>query len=51
MESSDTKLKLFIPIRNEPTLTSDLLPLKNNKLIIPQSLRDRAISLAHAGHP
>ena len=50
MESSDPELKPFIPVKNEFTLTSDLLLLKNNKLIIPQSLRDKAVSLAHTKH-
>ena len=50
MKNSDPELKPFILIRNELTPTSDLLLLKNNKLIISQSLRNKTISLAQSGH-
>ena len=50
MKNSDPELKPFILIRNELTSTSDLLLLKNNKLIIPQSPRNKTISLAQSGH-
>ena len=45
------ELKLFAKIRNELTVNaSKNIMLRGSRLIVPQTLRARAISIAHEGH-
>ena len=35
---------------NEMTITNEGIVLRNHRLVIPKTLRDRVVSLAHIGH-
>ena len=48
MKNPNADLKPFILLRDDLTLTSNNLLLKNNKIIIPEVPREKAIALAHA---
>ena len=51
-QKSDAKLKRFQPILSEITSTGNGILLKNDRIILPQSLQLLAIQLAHQGsHP
>ena len=41
--------KQFLPVRNELTLIGHVI-LRETRIVVPQDLRKRAISLAHEGH-
>ena len=49
-KSADNQLKPFIPVRDELTVTKNELILKSNKIVMPLSLKNRAIVSAHAGY-
>ena len=51
-KSADTALKKFQQILPELTLTANKIVLKSERIILPNSLQDMAIELAHRGsHP
>ena len=50
MQNPDNDVKAFIPIRNELSVTKNNLILKSNKTVIPESLKELAVNIAHAGH-
>ena len=46
----DDELSAYYRIRNELTVTDDDVILRGRRIIIPSSLRDHVINLAHEGH-
>jgi hypothetical protein len=43
-------LGLFFSHRNEFSFSVDAVLLKNNRIVIPRSLQQRVLELAHQGH-
>ena len=51
-KTADTKLRKFQQILPELTLTANKIVLKSERIVLPNSLQNRAIELAHRGsHP
>ena len=51
VESSDSDLVSFYNIRDELTITPDgKVVLRGTRIVVPTTLQDRAIELAHEGH-
>jgi hypothetical protein len=46
----ETKLSCYKHVLNEVAVTEDGLILRGNRIVIPESLRERFIEIAHEGH-
>ena len=47
----ETQLRLFVNVKDELTASSDSnLILRGNHIVIPASLQQRAVEIAHEGH-
>ena len=49
-KDDDCDVKKYLQLKNELTVSNDDIILKNNKIVLPNSLRKQAIDLAHVGH-
>ena len=48
-EKWDNAPKSYLPVRNELTFIVHVI-LRGTRIVVPQSLRKRVVSLAHEGH-
>ena len=47
----DLELNLFKRVKDEVTVNDELtIVLKGSRIVIPEQLREKAVSLAHEGH-